>query len=209
MKCIFIALAITILMPGSANAQADPKEQLHSQFVAYQLVQKLQPGAIEKIKSQVIGTKRTSRVVTRFMKRYFDWDTYAELCFQDWNKLNSRQKRTFTELLKRSMIRRYSRLFSAKEKYVVEFPERTRYQKIRGGHYARVATQVITPDADSMFEVVLLLRKRGNRWALCDVEVEDVSKARTYRAAFKKIFAKKGFNGVVDALRKSIAKHSL
>jgi len=203
-----MALAVATFMLGSASAQADPKEQLHSQFVAYQLVQKLQPGAIEKIKSQVIGTKRASRTVARYMKRYLDWDTYAELCFQDWNKLNSRQKKAFTELLKKSTIRRYSRLFSAEKRYVVEFPERTRYHKLRGGHYARVATRVITPDADSMFEVVLLLRKKGNRWALCDVEVEDVSKARTYRTAFKRIFAKRGFGGVVNILRKSIAKHS-
>jgi ABC-type transporter MlaC component len=193
-------------MPGSANAQTDPKEQLHSQFVAYQLVQRLQPGAIEKIKSQVIGTKRTPRAVTRFMKRYFDWDTYAELCFQDWNKLNSRQKKIFTGLLKKSTIRRYSRLFSAEKRYVVEFPERTRYQKIRGGDYARVATRVTAPDGNSMFEVTLLLRKKDNRWALCDVEVEGVSKAKLYRSAFKKIFAKKGLNGVVDILRKNIAK---
>ena len=85
MKYIFVVLVITVLMPRSASAQTDPKEQLHSQFVTYQLVQKLRPGVIEEIKSQVSGVKRTSRAVAKFTKRYFDWDTYAELCFQDWN----------------------------------------------------------------------------------------------------------------------------
>jgi|TARA_R110000824_G_scaffold315029_4_gene501947 ABC-type transporter MlaC component len=207
---IFVALlVITALTPGNANAQTDPREQLRTQFVAYQLVQRFQPGAIEKIKSQVTGAKKTPRAVAKFMKRHFDWETHAELCFQDWNELNPAQKKTFTELLKKSTIVRYSRLLSAKKKYVVEFPTPTRYQKIRGEDYARVATRLVTPDNNSMFDVVFLLREKGSRWVLCDIEVEGVSKARIYRSAFKKVFAKRGIDGVVDILRRSITKHSL
>ena len=204
MKTFISVLAIGMLLFGTA--QANPMEQMRSQYKLYQIAQKLYPNKIEKVKSQILGTRKMSKGVARYVKSYLDWNTYAELSFRDWDKLTNPQKKQLTHLLKKVTINRYADLFDPKARYMVQFGENVKYITVRGQEYARVNTLVTVWESHSEIEMGFLFHKRKKRWALCDVYIEDVSKARTFRSALRRIYIKEGFDGVIKTLKKKTKK---
>ena len=214
--------AISFLLTPSAHAARNndvccatparyggPANQLRAHYNVYQMAQKFTPDRLERIKGQVVGTRKMSKGVARFMKDYIDWDTYAELSFKDWDKLGKKQKRHLVKLLKTLTIKRYADLVSPTRRFMIQFGKNVVYKTIKGVQYAKVSTHVTDWTSDAELEVSFLLRKRKQDvWALCDVYIDGVSKARTYRAELRKIFLKKGFKGVVGALKRSTAKYN-
>ena len=87
---LVLITVISFLLTPSAHAAKNyggPANQLRAHYNVYQMAQKFTPDKLEKIKAQVVGTKKMSKGVARFMRSYIDWATYAELCFKDWDKL--------------------------------------------------------------------------------------------------------------------------
>ena len=214
MRKAFLVTITTVLFLASASAFAaknygGPMNQLRAHYNVYQMAQKFTPDKLERIKGQIVGTRRMSKGVARFMKHYVDWDTYAELCFKDWDKLNKKQKRHLVQLLKTSTIKRYASLVSPTRRFMIQFGKNVVFKTIKGIQYAKVKAHVTDWASNGEIEMSFLLRKhKENVWALCDVYIEGVSKARTYRAELRKIFIKKGFKGVVGTLKRGAAKYN-
>jgi ABC-type transporter MlaC component len=214
MRKAFLVTIAAVLFLASASAFAaknygGPANQLRAHYNVYQMAQKFTPDKLLKIKGQVVGARKMSKGVARFMSNYIDWDTYAELCFKDWDSLNKKQKRHLVKLLKTLTIKRYADLVSPTRRFMIQFGKNVVYKTIKGKQYAKVKAYVTDWTSDAEAEMSFLLRKRKeNVWTLCDVYVEGISKARTYRAELRKIFLKKGFKGVVGALKRSTAKYN-
>ena len=200
------AFLIVALLLIATNVQANPTDQLRSQYNIYQIAQKIYPEKLERVKGQIVGKRKMSKGVARFVRKYLDWDTYAELSFRDWDKLNKKEQRKLVWLLKELTIKRYAEFFSPSKKYMVQFKESTEYKIVRNDMYARVKALVTVWESEAEVEVGFLLRDSGNGWSLCDVYIDGVSKARAYRSALRKVYKKRGFDGVEKILKKNIKK---
>jgi len=213
MKAPISVLITAVLFLASYSAYAgktyaNPEYQLRAYYNVYQMAQKFTPKKIESIKGQIIGSKKMKKGVARFMRNNVDWDTHAELSFKDFGELTKKQKKQLSKLLKTLTTRRYARLFSPDKRFMVQFRQPIKYITVRGKQYARVDSMVTIWESKAEVELSFLLRKgKKGLWMLCDVYVDGVSKARTYRAELRKIFKKRGYKGVVRTLKKSIAKH--
>ena len=57
-------------------------------------------------------------------------------------------------------------------------------------------------DVDYLFVLV----DGGKRWGVADIITDGVSRARTYRPKFKRIYAKRGFDALIKAIEKNTKK---
>ena len=220
MKQAFITLVFAVFLfsgfdaVGSSSVPVEkdyggPMYQLRAHYNVYQIAQKFTPDRLQRIKGQIVGTRKMSKGVARFMRDHIDWDTYAELSFKNWDELTKKQKRHLSNLLKNLTIKRYADLVTPERRFMIQFKEDVKYIMVRGERYAKVAAHVTDWKSDAEVEIQFLLRKhKKSTWTLCDVYVEGVSKARTYRTELRRVYSKKGFKGVVKILKRSAAKHN-
>ncbi len=47
---------------------------------------------------------------------------------------------------------------------------------------------------------------KGNEWVITDMIIDDVSTAEAYNRQFQRIITKKGFNSLLESLRKRAAR---
>ena len=50
------------------------------------------------------------------------------------------------------------------------------------------------------------MQRRGNEWVIVDMSIDEVYTAESYNRQFQRIIRKKGFDGLMDTLRKRVAR---
>jgi len=198
MKSLVVAVASAYLFTGG-----DPQIMLNTQYKAYTTVQAFNPGGVEKYRDKILdSSRRPPKSAQVFLDNNIDWETYAESIFRpNWDKLTKAQQVKFKKLLQRDAISRYGYLFSPSAKFTVYFNGGTQYKVLRGHRFAKVSTTIKSLHSDAEVDADFVFHRGPNRWALCDVYIDGVSKSRTYRREVRKIYRKEGYNGVIKAFR--------
>ena len=183
---------------------ADPALMLNNQYKAYTTVQAFNPSGVEKYRKKILdSSRRMPKSAQKFLDTNIDWEVYAESIFRpNWDKLSKKQKTRFKKLLQRNAIDRYGHLFSSSTKFSVKFNGDTQYKVLRGHNFARVSTTLKSLRSDAELDVDFIFHRGPDRWALCDVYIDGVSKSRSYRRSVRKIYKEEGYNGVIKAFRK-------
>jgi ABC-type transporter MlaC component len=204
MKSILIAGLIAAYI---FTAQ-DPQIVLSHQYKIYTMTQQLNPGAITKIRDRILNDKKPlPRATKRFIDKNIAWEVFAKSTLNSqWDKLNSNQQEEYIGILKKMMLKRYSKHFDPNKKFSVVFPMQTQYKDLRGQRFAKVKTIISNAAIEFELEVDFIFIFKDEHWMLCDVYVDGVSKSRSYRAAIKDIYKKHGYPGVISKLKKRITK---
>jgi len=186
------------------NAE-DPQRTLETQYKTYISVQAFNPSGIEKFRNRLLdATKHMPKSAREFIDTNIDWEVYAESIFRpNWDKLTKVQQVKFKKLLQRDAIERYGHLFSPSTKFSVKFNGDTQYKILRGRKFAKVSTTISSLKSDAEVDVDFVFHLGPERWALSDVYVDGVSKAKSYRSSVRKIYKKEGYEGVVRAFQKA------
>jgi len=181
----------------------DPQRMLETQYKSYITVQAFNKSGIEKYRNRILDPKkRLPNSARQFIETNIDWDVYAESIFRpNWDKLNNHQKIKFKRTLQRDAINRYGHLFSPDITFSVKFNGPTEFKLLKGNKFARVRTTISSLRNDAEIDVDFIFRFGTERWALCDVYIDGVSKTRSYRSSVRKIYKKKGFDGVIKSFR--------
>ena len=184
---------------------ADPQIMLDNQYKSYAKVQAFAPAKIEKYRDRIIDPKKKLPKSARlFIDTNVDWELYAKSIFRpNWDKLTKRQQKRFISVLQRDAIQRYGKLFSGDMKFSVRFNGPTEYKLLRGRQFAKVNMTIGSLRSDAEVDVSLIFHMGSERWALCDVYIDGVSKTRTYRHSVRKIYKKSGYEGVIAAFQKN------
>jgi len=198
MKSVLIASIITAYI---FTAQ-DPQQTLKLQYKAYIIAQQFSPNNIAKIKSSIISGKKIPRAAKQFMSKNIAWKFFAKSTLSThWDKLSKKQKKEFTESLKQSLLKRYSKYFDSNKKFSVTFPIATEYKLLRGEKFAKVKAIISGITSEFEFVTDFIFVFKDKHWMLCDIYIDGVSSSRNYRKALRRIFKKEGYSGVISRLK--------
>lgn len=121
----------------------------------------------------------------------------------DWKGLKKKQQDEFTATMKGLLRASYAQKAISDDRAAakVEYGE----EKIEGNE-ASVATTLLIKQ--ERFPVVYKLYRPNEKaaWKVYDVVTDEVSLVATYQDEFRKVMAKKGFDGLLDALKKKREK---
>ena len=203
-------LAISIISAYIFTAQ-DPQIVLSQQYKTYVLAQQLNPGAITRTRDRILNDKkRLPRAVRQFLEKNIAWDVFAKSTLHSqWNELGVKQRKEYTKILKKMMLRRYAIYFDPDKKFSVRFPQPTDYKNLRGEKFAKVKTIVSNITGNSEFATDFIFIFKDKHWMLCDMYIDGVSMSRSYRSAMSKLYKKHGYAGIMAKLKKKINKFKL
>jgi len=204
MKKILIASIISAYI---FTAQ-DPQVVLSHQYKAYVLAQQFNPSGVTKVRDRILNDKKKlPRAVNQFLEKNFAWDVFAKSTLHSqWDELGTKQRKEYTKVLKKMMLRRYAKYFDPNKKFSVKFPETTDYRNLRGEKFAKVATIISNLANESELEADFIFIFKDKHWMICDIYIDGVSKSRSYRAAMRKIYKKHGYVGIMSKLKSKISK---
>ncbi len=131
------------------------------------------------------------------ISHYFDFREMAKRSLgRHWRKLNPQQRDEFVDLY--SFLLQHSYIGKI-DKYT---NEKVVYQKeVIDGKYALVNTIILSKN-DVQIPVDYRLKKKDNKWMVYDVSVEGVSLVNNYRAQFNSVIVSKGYDALVEKLKK-------
>jgi ABC-type transporter MlaC component len=200
-------LAISIIAAYIFTAQ-DPQIVLSHQYKAYVIAQQFNPNGITKLKERILNDKKKlPRAAKQFLEKNIAWDVFAKATLHSqWDELGVKQKKEYTNALKKMMLKRYAKYFDPNKKFSVKFPSLTDYKMLRGEKFAKVTTIVSSVSNESEFEAEFIFIFKDKHWMLCDIYIDGVSKSRSYRTAMRKIYKKDGYAGLISKLKDRINK---
>ena len=187
----------------------DPQRMLDKQYDAYITAQAFNPSGVEKYKNRIINTDRPLPKSARlFIDTNIDWDLYAKstLGSKVWEAFSNKQRQNFKILLRKVHLKKYGKYFSSDIKFSAKFNGPTKYKLLRGHEFAKVETTLSSTTRDIEFDVDFIFHRGQDRWALCDIYIDGVSKSKTYRSQIKKIYKKDGYDGVMSAFKRALNK---
>lgn len=116
----------------------------------------------------------------------------------EWNDLSSDQKRAFVDAF--SQVVRNQSLSN-----LAIYRADVRYNEIRVEGDEATALTTTTLDGKTA-RVDYELLKRNGEWRIVDIILDDVSTAGSYNRQFKRVFQRKGYDGLMDVLQRRIAR---
>jgi phospholipid transport system substrate-binding protein len=193
-KTVAFALIIFLVVPFYVHA-GPPLEAVKSQI--NKILDVLRDPSL---KSEA-GKKVKREKIRGVSESMFD---YAELSRrtlgQNWNKLNSAQQKEFMGLYKKLLEDAYAdKIITYTDEKVVFSKDSSLTEKT-----AEVQTTIMTKKADIPINYRVILK--GSEWKVYDVVIEGVSLVSNYRNQFSEILSSKPPDGLIDTLRKKVAK---
>lgn len=201
MRLTMAAALMTTLGSVSAQAapKADPKAQVESNYAA------IKAAAAAAADEESLRPK-----VTEILDKMVDWNAFSDktMTTSIWEAFTPAQKETFISAYKQLIIKKYAKRFKPKSEFTVELRGATTIKDDKSE--AIVRTTVFTfddgkkvgVDVDYHFVPV----DGGKRWGTADIVTDGVSRARTYRPKFKRIFARSGFDALIKAILKNVTR---
>ncbi|HMK49358.1 MAG TPA: ABC transporter substrate-binding protein [Thermodesulfovibrionales bacterium] len=193
-KVLALAVAVFLMVPFYVNA-GPPLETVKSQI--NRILDVLRDPALKG----EAGKKVKRDKIRGVSENMFD---YAELSRrtlgQNWSKLNAGQQKEFVDLYKRLLEDAYAdKIITYTDEKVVFSKDSALTEKT-----AEVQTTVATKKADIPIHYRLILK--GSEWKVYDVVIEGVSLVSNYRNQFSEILSSKSPDGLIDTLRKKVAR---
>lgn len=187
----------------------DPQKMLNKQYSAYITTQAINPSGVRKYRDRITNTKRPLPKSARlFIDTNIDWELYAQSSFGEkkWEELSTKQKKAFKILLRKVHLKKYAKYLSPNVKFSAIFNGPTKYKQLKGHEFAKVSTTLTSSTRGISFDVDFIFHKNDQRWSLCDVYVDGVSKSKNYRTQIRKIYKKDGYKGVMNAFGEALKK---
>lgn len=124
-----------------------------------------------------------------------DYDAMARIALQEsYNTATPAQRTEFVKLFSQVIRDQSLAKLDVYRAQVV-------YDKIRGdGKNAKVETTAIFNNVRT--PVWYALEKRGTAWVITDMAVDNVSTAESYRRSFQSVIRRRGFDGLLENLRR-------
>ena len=136
-------------------------------------------------------------LVRKIILRSFDFDTMAKdaLGPSQWKGMTKSQQTEFKSVFEDLFVESYLRL-------VLDFlkKEKIEYGEERQSQGKRLVKTIIHRQEDRI-PVDYYLISSGNRWAITDVTIEDVSIIENYRKSFSRIIRQESLNGLLKKMR--------
>ena len=216
LKKLLVALGAVLIISIPAHASPltlffsneDPQHMLNKQYKAYAVARTFTPGTIRRYRSRLVDTSRPlPKSIRLFIDTNIDWVIYARSIFgSNWDKLTAGQRRNFKSLLRKVHIKKYGKYFSPDTKFSARFNKPTGYKFFKGHELAKVPIIFVSHRRNVKFDIDFVFYKGAKRWALCDVYIDGVSHSKTYRSQVKRIYEKRGYDGVMKAFRRALDK---
>ena len=202
------SILITGIVTAYIFTAQDPQIILARQYKSYVLAQQLNPSGVIKMRDRILNDKKKlPRSAKTFLDKNIAWEVFAKATLNSqWDELGAKQRKEYTNALKKMMLKRYAKYISPDKKFSVKFPSATDYRLLRGEKFAKVETVVSSVSNESEFEADLIFIFKDKHWMLCDIYIDGVSKSRSYRSAMRKIYKKDGYAGVISRLKDRINK---
>jgi len=116
-----------------------------------------------------------------------------------WKKQSEEKQRAFTDVFRDLLEYTYSNRLATYRNQVVEY-DAAEFKKKK----ARVKSRVV--DGSKITPVAYRLHQTEHGWMVYDIKIEGVSLIGTFRKDFKSTLRQKGFDVLLDALKKKVEK---
>jgi phospholipid transport system substrate-binding protein len=189
------AVAVPVLAPNTAMAQAAKSNQASADFV-----QGLGDKAIATLADPKVSKDQAKAVFRDLLNQNFDINTISRFVLgRYWNLANDAQKKEYQALFEQMIVEVYAERFSqyAGEKFKVGGAQAS------GENDAVVTSQVLRPNGQPPVNVSWRVRSKDGSFKIIDVIVENVSMSVTQRSEFASLIESNGgkFEALLDALR--------
>jgi phospholipid transport system substrate-binding protein len=184
---LFTAAALLVITAGGAMA-AEPIAEVRS------TVDKV----LTLLRDKSLPREERRQQLTKVIRPAFDFEAMSQWVLgTNWRKASPAERKHFADLFADLLEATY---IGKIEAYTDERVEYTG-QKLEGER-AEVDTQVKTASADIPIRYKVF--RKGERWLVYDVVIEEVSLVRNYRSTYDEIVRKEGFPGLFSRMEEKI-----
>ena len=162
---------------------------------------------IQCIVAESPNAKIVSDKVTVVLDSMVDWPIFSRktLTGKIWDGLKEADQQRFITSYRKLIVRKYAKRFKPKTSFTVDFRGTTFFDSKKK---AVVKTTVHTQSKGKKLGVDVdyefILTKKG--WRTGDIITDDISRARTYRPTFRRIYQKRGLDALIGAIEKNAKK---
>jgi phospholipid transport system substrate-binding protein len=134
--------------------------------------------------------------------QFVDFDAFAsETIRATWNDLSEAQRRDFLEAFRALIQATYARHFKPRQDLKITYRPSTRFDDARAEVSTTLAFEKSAVDVDYR-----LVKKADGTWWVYDLVIDEVSLMRNYRAQFRRILKKDGFDALLGKIRAAVAR---
>jgi len=145
-------------------------------------------------------TEKDRVAIRQQLENRFDYAEMARRSVgQDWRKQTETQRNDFTIVFRDLLEYTYGNRLATYKNQTIEYDK----AEFRGDR-ARVKTRVI--DGSRTTPVDYYLHQTDHGWMVYDIKIEGVSLVGTFREDFKSSLRQDGFDALLNALKKKVAK---
>lgn len=129
-----------------------------------------------------------------------DYDSLAKNSLGDeWGKLSAEQQKEFQSLLQTLVQRAYTKNIRETLDYDIQFKGE---KDAKQGKLVATVARHKTDKRKEPIEIDYLVHKKDGSWRVYDIITEGSSLVSNYQSQFHRVIKKKGFDGLVERMRK-------
>jgi len=151
--------------------------------------------------------KQRDEKITKIIDAMLDFDSIAKSALgKNWGERTDAERKEFVTVFRKLIQKNYLKQIHDKADYVMAYDKET-----IDGEKAVVETTVTASSKsgeEAQTAVVYKLRKAKGKWAVTDIETDEVSLVQNYRSQFNKIITKDGFPALLEKMKKKVAEGS-
>jgi len=187
-------MVLVLMLPAFAWATPGPKA----------VVQKTVDAVIDILKSREDATAMSDQdrqAISHAVEGNFDFREMARRSLsRGWKKINPAQRLEFTGVFRELLEYSYGSRLANFSGQSVEYGE------VKKKKHSRVSVKTEIIDTNRRIPVQYSLYKSKTGWRVYNIVVEGVSLVGTYRSSFKTALKKKGFDGLMQNMRKKVER---
>ncbi len=184
----FVLLFALLTFPIKAAVSLGPTEQVKSTVDA----------VLETLKNHALSKQQRRDQLGKLIKSQFDFRTMSQgVLATHWKKVSIEEKERFIDLFSKLLEWTYIGRIEAYTDEKVEYTN----EKIKGKR-ASVATLIITANAE--IPIIYKLVKRGDKWLIYNVVIENLNLVRNYRDSYRSIVKKEGISGLLTKMEQKV-----
>jgi len=156
-------------------------------------------------KTLLQGANGPSNKVADLVRTLLDYGELAEASLgKHWAERTQAEQKEFTDILRSLIEKNYVKHLRDHINYEVTYNTETR---VPGGKVNVTTTLTTgTPPRQTETEVVYIMKRKGSSWVVVDVVTDGVSLTRNYRSQFGKIIAEKGYDELINKMKKKLSE---
>lgn len=195
-------LSVFAVGPGVAVADTRPPAESLSEGgqAASDFVRKKHDELVAAVKAA--KDPKTDTKVLAIFDTMFDYDALArDSLDSEWGNLNDEQKAEFSRMLKQLVEKSYRKNLRDPSSYAVQY---LGTESVANGTLVKTTAQSKNNKREKPLSINYVVSTTSQGHRVRDVITDEVSLVANYRSQFKKVLKKKGFDGLLEQLRKKL-----